>query len=76
MYETTRILPGGQHVTEVDRSAYAWGTMFGRPYQDIWLVDVKTGQRTKALEKGPLLLRPQPEWKAPGVVRRHQLLEL
>ena len=49
--ETTRVLPGAKHATEVDRSAYDWGTMFGRPYQDIWVVDVRTGQRTKALEK-------------------------
>jgi dipeptidyl aminopeptidase/acylaminoacyl peptidase len=51
LMETTRILPGGKHAAEYDRSAYAWGTMFGRPYQDIWLIDVRTGQRTKALEK-------------------------
>ena len=63
LYETTRILPGGQHVTEVDRSAYAWGTMFGRPYQDIWLVDVKTGQRTKALEKVRFFYGPSPSGK-------------
>ena len=49
--ETTRVLPDGKHATEADRSAYDWGTMFGRPYQDVWLVDVHTGQRTKALEK-------------------------
>lgn len=51
LQETTRLLPGGRHATEVDRSAYAFGVMFGRPYQDIWLVDVRTGQRTRALEK-------------------------
>ena len=60
LYETTRILPGGKHVTEVDRAAYAWGTMFGRPYQDIWLVDVRTGQRTKALEKVRYFYGPSP----------------
>ncbi len=49
--ETTRLLGDGRHATETDRSAYAFGTMFGRPYQDVWLVDVKTGQRTKVLEK-------------------------
>lgn len=51
LYETTRLLPGGKHATEVDRSAYEFGTMFGRPYQDIWLVDVRSGERTKVLEK-------------------------
>jgi dipeptidyl aminopeptidase/acylaminoacyl peptidase len=58
--ETTRLLPGGKHATEVDRSAYDFGTMFGRPYQDIWLVDVRTGQRTKALEKVRYFYGPSP----------------
>ncbi len=61
--ETTRVLPDGKHATEVDRSAYAWGTMFGRPYQDIWLVDVRTGQRTKALEKVRYFYGPSPSGK-------------
>jgi dipeptidyl aminopeptidase/acylaminoacyl peptidase len=51
LYETTRLLPGARHATEVDRSSYDFGTMFGRPYQDIWLVDVRTGERRKVLEK-------------------------
>jgi dipeptidyl aminopeptidase/acylaminoacyl peptidase len=51
LQETTRLLPGGKYATEVDRSAYAFGTMFGRPYHDIWLIDTRTGARTKVLEK-------------------------
>lgn len=51
MLETTRVLEGSTHATETDRSAYAWGVKFGRPYSDIWLIDVKTGERKKALEK-------------------------
>jgi hypothetical protein len=31
LYETTRLLPGARHATEVDRSSYDFGTMFGRP---------------------------------------------
>lgn len=51
LQETTRLLAGQRHATETDRSAWAFGAMFGRPYQDIWLVDTRTGARTKVLEK-------------------------
>jgi dipeptidyl aminopeptidase/acylaminoacyl peptidase len=60
LLEATRILPGGRHVTEIDRSAYDFGTMFGRPFQDVWLIDVRTGQRTKALEKVRYFHGPSP----------------
>lgn len=30
---------------------YAWGEMFGRPYHDLWTVDLSTGERTLALER-------------------------
>ena len=63
LMETTRVLPGGRHATEVDRAAYAWGTMFGRPYQDIWIIDVRTGQRTRALEKVRYFYGPSPSGK-------------
>jgi dipeptidyl aminopeptidase/acylaminoacyl peptidase len=58
--ETTRILAGGKHAIEYDRSSYEFGTMFGRPYQDIWLVDVRSGQRTKTLEKVRYFHGPSP----------------
>ncbi|MEW5919186.1 MAG: hypothetical protein AB1762_22475, partial [Gemmatimonadota bacterium] len=51
LLETTRVLEGGKYATESDRTAYAWGTKFGRPYSDIWLIDIKSGERRKALEK-------------------------
>ena len=51
LQETTRLVPGGKHATEIDRSAFAFGTMFGRPFQDVWLIDTRTGERTKVLEK-------------------------
>lgn len=60
LLETTRILPGGKYATEIDRSAYAWGIMFGRPFQDVWVIDVRTGQRTKALEKVRYFYGPSP----------------
>ncbi len=51
LLETTRVLEGAKHATESDRRAYAWGTKFGRPYSDVWLIDVKSGERKKVLEK-------------------------
>ncbi len=51
LLETTRVLAGAKHATETDRRAYSWGTKFGRPYNDVWLVDVKSGERKKVLEK-------------------------
>lgn len=60
LLETTRVLPGGKYATEIDRSAYAWGIMFGRPFQDVWVIDVRTGQRTKALEKVRYFYGPGP----------------
>jgi hypothetical protein len=67
-----RVLPGGKR-HEGDRSAYAWGTMFGRPYQDGWVVDVRTGQRSKALEKCATS-RSESSGRCLAV-RWHQLLE-
>ena len=63
LMETTRVLPGGKYATEIDRSAYAWGIMFGRPYQDVWVVDVRTGQRKKALDKVRFFYGPSPSGK-------------
>jgi dienelactone hydrolase len=51
LLETARLLEGGRYATETDRRPYAFGTMFGRPYQDIWLIDVRSGQRTRVIEK-------------------------
>jgi dipeptidyl aminopeptidase/acylaminoacyl peptidase len=50
LLETARVLEGGRYATETDRSAYAFGTMFGRPATDVWVIDVATGERRKALE--------------------------
>ncbi|MGH7709864.1 MAG: hypothetical protein ACREOG_01190, partial [Gemmatimonadaceae bacterium] len=47
LLETTRVLEGGKHATETDRRAYSWGTKFGRPYSDVWLIDVKSSGRKK-----------------------------
>jgi dipeptidyl aminopeptidase/acylaminoacyl peptidase len=47
---STQLLRGWRHAIEEDAAPYAWGTMFGRPYRDVHLVDAATGARTLALE--------------------------
>ena len=51
LWETTRVLEGGRYATETDHAQYKFGAMFGRPYDDVYVVNVKTGERRKALEK-------------------------
>jgi dipeptidyl aminopeptidase/acylaminoacyl peptidase len=51
LWETSRVLRGDRYATENDRKPYAFGTKFGRPYSDVYVVDVKTGERKKVLEK-------------------------
>lgn len=51
LMETTTVLEGARFAMESDRKGYAWGQMFGRPYQDLWSISTVDGQRTKALEK-------------------------
>ena len=51
--EPSAILGGesGQYATEIDRKPYAWGWKFGRDDEDVWVVDLSTGERKKVLEK-------------------------
>lgn len=49
--ETTIILEGDRYAIEYDRAPYGWGQMFGRRYQDVWLVDLANGNRSRLLEK-------------------------
>jgi len=51
LLETARVLRGDRYATETDREPYSFGTKFGRPYSDVYVVDVKSGERRKALEK-------------------------
>ncbi len=44
-------LEGGRFATEMDRTPYAWGWKFGRYDQDVWVVDLATGERKRVLEK-------------------------
>ena len=50
LLESVTVLDGGRFATETDRSAYAFGTMFGRPAVDVWLIDISTGERRKVVE--------------------------
>jgi len=49
--ETATVLKGGRFATETDREPWRWDGVFGRPWDDIWLVDTRTAERRKAVEK-------------------------
>jgi len=49
--EPSTILEGGRYATEIDRKPYAWGWKFGRDDEDVWVVDLTSGERKKVLEK-------------------------
>jgi dipeptidyl aminopeptidase/acylaminoacyl peptidase len=51
LLETVRVLKGDRFATETDRKPYPFGAKFGRSFSDVYVVDVKTGERRKALEK-------------------------
>jgi dipeptidyl aminopeptidase/acylaminoacyl peptidase len=50
LLETVRVLEGGRFATETDQKPYAFGAKFGRRSSDVWLVDLRTGERRKVLE--------------------------
>lgn len=45
------VVAGGRYVTEGSEAPYARDVMFGRPWQDVYLVDVETGARERVLER-------------------------
>jgi len=47
---SARVLEGWRHALEDIAAPYGWGEMFGRPYHDVWQVDLATGARSLALE--------------------------
>jgi dipeptidyl aminopeptidase/acylaminoacyl peptidase len=49
--ETTDVLEGGRYATETVTEPYEFETMFGRRFHDVYLIDVRTGERTKVLER-------------------------
>jgi dipeptidyl aminopeptidase/acylaminoacyl peptidase len=50
LLEESTLLDGWRYATERDASPYPWGTMFGRPYHDVWAVDLTTGVRRQVLD--------------------------
>ena len=50
LLSSAQLLEGWNTGIENDAEPYAWGTMFGRSYRDVWTVDVASGARTKSLE--------------------------
>jgi dipeptidyl aminopeptidase/acylaminoacyl peptidase len=49
--ENANALEGARYAVEIDRKPYPWGQKFGRNDQDVWVVDLSTGARSKVLEK-------------------------
>ncbi len=47
----TELLGEWNHAIETTRAPYPWGEMFGRPYEDVWLIDTLSGERRKVLER-------------------------
>ena len=45
------LLEGWGHAVDKPADRYDWGTMFGRRYHDVYLIDVATGARTLVQEK-------------------------
>lgn len=50
LQESARLLEIPRYATETDHSRNAFGAMFGRPGQDVWLIDLTSGERTRMLE--------------------------
>mgnify|MGYP001201197086 CR=1 FL=1 len=50
LMERVELLFGWNHGVERVAEPYALGTMFGRPYHDVWLIDVATGERELVIE--------------------------
>lgn len=50
-FDSVTVLEGDRYATELDTKPYAWGTMFGRPYADVWLIDIATGARRRVVDK-------------------------
>ncbi len=51
LMSSAQLLEGWATGMENDAEPYAWGTMFGRRYHDVWTVDLNSGARTKTLDR-------------------------
>ncbi len=58
--ERSDALEGGRYATELDRKPYAWGWKFGRDDEDVWLIDLASGERKRVLEKVRHYYGPNP----------------
>ncbi|HSM04301.1 MAG TPA: YqiA/YcfP family alpha/beta fold hydrolase [Longimicrobiales bacterium] len=56
---TTDVVADGRWAVERTDAPYGWGAMFGRPYHDVWSVDLDDGTRRLAAE------RVRYEWTSP-----------
>ncbi|MEM7310510.1 MAG: DUF5829 family protein [Planctomycetota bacterium] len=45
------VLEGWSFALEQISEPYPWGAMFGRPFHDVWRVDLEQGERTRLLER-------------------------
>ena len=50
LLENTTLLGGGRWAVETDARPYAFGAMFGRRAHDVYVTDVRTGERRRLLE--------------------------
>ncbi|MDH3224325.1 MAG: hypothetical protein OEO23_11465, partial [Gemmatimonadota bacterium] len=48
---SVEILRGWDRALEETDRPYPWGAMFGRPYHDVWSIDLRTGARAKVRER-------------------------
>ena len=60
LMERTILAREGQHALERVSARYPWGTKFGRPFHDVWSVDLENGERNRVLE------RVRYTWGSPG----------
>ncbi|MBI2402134.1 MAG: hypothetical protein HYV20_05265, partial [Gemmatimonadetes bacterium] len=50
LQENVTLLEGQRHATETDGRSYRFENMFDTPRRDVWLVDLASGDRRKAVE--------------------------
>jgi dipeptidyl aminopeptidase/acylaminoacyl peptidase len=50
LMETATVLEDDQHATETDRKPYSFDNMFDRTRNDVYLIDVSTGERERVIE--------------------------
>ena len=51
LMESVQVLEGDLFATETGNAPYAFETMFGRRYNDIYLIGIKTGERRRIIER-------------------------